>query len=140
MTDPTATDPTTTADPAGRGPRTGAEWVTFTIACAILVALGAVIVARTGDDAPAEPIAAQAGPIIRSAAGYEVPVEVRNTGGLTAAEVQVRAELTIDDEVTESDQVVDFLAGDDTADLTFVFEDDPADGELVVEVTGYSTP
>jgi len=114
--------------------------VTFAIACAILVALAAVIVARTGDDAPAEPIAAQRGAITRSATGYEVPVEVRNVGGLTASEVQVRAELTIDGEATEADQVVDFLAGDDTEDLTFVFEDDPADGELVVTVTGYSTP
>lgn len=137
MTDSTTTD---ADERPGRGPRTGAEWVTFTIACAILIALAVVIAARTGDDTPAEPIATQAGPIIRSEAGYEVPVEVRNAGALTAAEVQVRAELTIDGEVAESDQVVDFLAGDDAEDLTFVFEDDPADGELVVEVTGYSTP
>lgn len=138
MTDPTTTD--STKRPAGRDPRTAAEWVTFAIACALLVALAVVIGTRSGDDAPAEPAAVQTGPIIRSAAGYEVRVEVRNVGGRTAAEVQVRAELTIDGEVTESDQVVDFLAGDDTEDLTFVFEDDPADGELVVEVMGYATP
>ncbi|MGQ0434582.1 MAG: TIGR02588 family protein [Microthrixaceae bacterium] len=138
MTVATPTD--STKRPAGRGPRTGAEWVTFTIACALLVALAVVIVTRSGDDAPAEPVASQTGSIIRSAAGYEVPVEVRNVGGRTAAEVQVRVELTIGGEVSESDQVVDFLAGDDSEDLTFVFEDDPADGELVVEVVGYATP
>lgn len=138
MTDPTTTD--STKRPAGRGPRTSAEWVTFTIACTLLVALAVVIVTRSGDDAPAEPIASQTGSIIRSATGYEVPVEVRNVGGRTAEEVQVRVELTIDGEVSESDQVVDFLAGDDAEDLTFVFEDDPADGDLVVAVVGYATP
>lgn len=131
--------PSSTARPR-RGPRTGAEWVTFAVACAILAALAVVIIARTGDDDPAEPIAAQSGEITRSAAGFEVPVEVRNIGGLTASEVQVRAELTIDGEATEVDQLIDFLAGDDMEDVTFIFEDDPADGELVVGVTGYSTP
>jgi uncharacterized protein (TIGR02588 family) len=36
--------------------------------------------------------------------------------------------------------VVDFLGGGESQKLTFVFSDDPADGELVISVTGYAEP
>ena len=76
----------------------------------------------------------------RSARQFLVPVDIVNHGDLAAAEVQVIAELTIAGETTTGDQVVDFLGGGERQQLTFVFSDDPADGELVISVTGYAEP
>jgi hypothetical protein len=53
---------------------------------------------------------------------------------------KVVAELTIDGATSSGDQVVDFLGGGESQELTFVFADDPADGELVINVTGYAKP
>jgi uncharacterized protein (TIGR02588 family) len=46
----------------------------------------------------------------------------------------------IDGESTEGDQSIDFLAGGETEDLVFVFDDAPSDGELTVAVSGYGVP
>ena len=40
----------------------------------------------------------------------------------------------------ERDFLVDFLAGGADERLVFVFEDDPADGDLTVAVTSYAEP
>ena len=60
-------------------------------------------------------------------------------GDKAASNVQVYASLEVDGETTEGDQVVDFLAGDD-GEVVFVFDDDPDDGELTVEVAGFTVP
>jgi uncharacterized protein (TIGR02588 family) len=124
-----------------QGGRSGAEWAAFAVASVVLaVVVGLVALQPAQSDDPAQPVAALSGPVEETATGFQVPVEVTNDGGATAADVQVTASLTIDGETTEADQVIDFLAADDTEDLVFVFADDPADGELVVEVGGFSTP
>jgi uncharacterized protein (TIGR02588 family) len=46
----------------------------------------------------------------------------------------------VDGEETAADQTIDFLAGGAEQDLVFVFEDDPADGELTIEVTSFAAP
>ena len=124
-----------------RGARSPAEWVTFVVSCLVLaVVVGLIALQPQSAEEPAGPIAHLSGPATPAPGGFQVPVEVRNDGGDTAADVQVTAELTIDGEVTEADQVIDFLAGDETEDLVFVFLDDPADGDLVVRVSGFSKP
>jgi uncharacterized protein (TIGR02588 family) len=123
-----------------RDPRTAAEWVTLACAGVILGAVIALIAAQLrGDRDPAAPMAEieQVRPV---AGAHHVEVVVANDGDETAAEVQVQAELTIDGESSEADQVIDFLAGDEEEHLVFVFEDDPADGELTVAVTGFAVP
>ena len=71
---------------------------------------------------------------------YFVPVEIVNRGDLAAAQVQVVAELTIGGNTISSDQVVDFLGGGETQGLTFIFADDPAEGDLTITVAGFAEP
>lgn len=124
-------------DESGRSP---AEWVTFAVALLVIgtvVALVAVEIPKS--KAPPAPVA-EPGTIEVRDDRYVVPVEVENRGERTAVDVQVRATLTIDGEEHEGEQRVDFLRGGEVEELEFVFEDDPADGELEVRVTGYALP
>lgn len=121
--------------------RTPVEWVTFAVACTILAVVAVLVGLRLGDDQrPARPTAVVDGPARPVPGGHEITVEVRNHGERTAQDIQVRAELTIHGDTAEIDQQVMFLAGDEAEDLRFVFEDDPAQGELTIRVTGYATP
>lgn len=121
--------------------RTAAEWVSFTIATALVLAVAGVQVTRAiGPQAPAIPVAKAVGPIVERGGLFQVPVEVENEGDEAAADVQVAASLEIDGETFEGDQTVTFLSGGETMRLVFVFEEDPDDGDLSVQVTGFSEP
>jgi uncharacterized protein (TIGR02588 family) len=123
-----------------RPARTSAEWVTFVVACLILLGVVALVSIQLPDgDNPPLPVT-EVGQVRRAGDQFVVPVVVRNDGDLTAENVQVIASLTIDEETVEGDQTVDFLAGEATHDLEFVFAEDPAGGELEVRVAGYSRP
>lgn len=120
--------------------RSAPEWVTFAVAVAILVGLiGAILVEAREDHDPARPVASVER-TQRAGERYEVTVTVENRGDLAASAVQVLASLEVDGETTEGDQTIDFLAGDDEQDLVFYFTDDPDDGKLSVEVTGFTVP
>jgi uncharacterized protein (TIGR02588 family) len=122
-------------------PRTVAEWVSFSVACAVLLIVVALIVVQmTGSQDPPAPIAFRHGTVRETGGRYFVPVTVVNKGDETASAVQILVELTIGGETTEGEQTVDFLAGDEEEDLTFAFDDDPADGKLVISVRGFATP
>lgn len=123
-----------------RGGRTTAEWASLAVSCLILAALVGLIGAQlTSTREPASPVAVVDGHHV--AHGFHhVAVVVTNHGDETASNVQVTAELTIDGDVTSADQSIDFLAGGEEEDLVFVFEDDPADGELRVAVSGFGVP
>lgn len=126
---------------AGRPARTVAEWATFAVSVVILLALVGLIAVEAGEaDRPALPRVVETGPVERHGEAYVVPVTVRNEGGATAETVQVVAELTIGDEVFEADQSVEFLARDETAEVAFVFAEDPATGTLDIRVTGFTVP
>ena len=123
-----------------REPRSAAEWVTLVVSLLVLAVLVGLIVLRLLDERdPAEPIATIEG-VEEVGDDHHVEVMVRNEGDDTAADVQIVAELVIGDETSEADQVLDFLAGDEEEHVVFVFEDDPADGELTVSVSGFSVP
>lgn len=120
--------------------RTAAEWVTFAVAVLILLAvIGAIAVEAMSSDDPARPVASVE-TTERVGERYEVTVTIENRGDLAAEQVQVLASLDVDGETSEGDQVVDFLAGGDEEELVFYFDDDPDDGELTVEVTGFTVP
>jgi uncharacterized protein (TIGR02588 family) len=121
--------------------RTGPEWVAFGVSCAVIAVVVALIVLQMFEtQQPAAPVA-QVEAIQQIGASHHVRIAVTNEGTTTAANVQVSAELEIDGAVVgEGDQSIDFLAGDETEELVFVFEDDPADGELTISVAGYSVP
>jgi uncharacterized protein (TIGR02588 family) len=69
-----------------------------------------------------------------------VDVVVTNEGDDTAANTQVAASLELGGEVSEADQVIDFLAGSAEEHLSFAFADDPAEGELTIEVRSFAEP
>ena len=122
-----------------RGGRTAAEWVTLVASLLVLAVVVAAIVAQHGSKAPPAPVAVV--DAVRSVGdAHHVEVTVRNDGDDTAEDVQVLASLEVEGETTDADQVIDFLAGDEEEQLVFVFADDPADGELTVEVTGFTVP
>jgi uncharacterized protein (TIGR02588 family) len=120
--------------------RTSAEWVTFGVAVLILLALiGAILTEARQSHDPARPVASVE-KTKRVGDRYEVSVTVENRGDLAASAVQVLASLEVDGETTEGDQTIDFLAGDDEEDLVFYFSEDPRDGKLSVDVTGFTVP
>ena len=123
-----------------RRPTTGAEWVTFGVAALIVLAVvGAILSQVSAKSAPPAPTV-EVAPAKERDGRFVVPVTVTNEGDETAQDVQVTATLTNDDGETTSDQVLAFLAGGEEEQLEFLFEDDPDDGELVVEVGGYRLP
>lgn len=120
--------------------RSAAEWVTFAVASALLlVVVGYIAVQIPTTAAPPAP-AATVTKIGERDGRFFVTVEVENRGGRTAENVQVVATLVIGEDETEGDQVVDFLAGSEVEEVEFVFDDDPATGELTVSVTGHLVP
>lgn len=126
---------------SARASRSTAEWATFAVSSLVLLTLlGAIALEAARSDDPAAPVAAVDGAVERRRGQFHVPVSVRNQGDATAEAVQVLVSLDIDGETTDADQTVDFLAGGDRQELVFVFDDDPADGELRVRVTGFTVP
>jgi uncharacterized protein (TIGR02588 family) len=120
--------------------RTIAEWVTFATSCLVLAAVVALIVVQLFEPrTPPAPTVSVAG-TRQVGDRWFVDVVVTNEGKETAAEVQVAAQLTIGEDVTEGDQTVDFLAGSEEHRLVFTFDDDPASGELSVTVSSFSEP
>lgn len=132
--------------PGGSGerpPRTRAEWWTFGIAVALVAAVVGVVCVSwaTGPSGPPALRAEQSGPVTRDGAAYRVPFEARNEGGEAAAAVQVVAELTIDGTVEgEGEQSIAFLSGGERESGAFLFDADPATGELTISVASYARP
>lgn len=121
--------------------RTAPEWITFGVCCAVVLAVVALLGSQLfAGEEPAAPVAQQRGAIRQSAGTWYVPVDVTNEGDLTAADVQVVAELTIGGQVTDGEQIVAFLGGRETERLVFAFEDDPTTGQLEVRVGSYAQP
>jgi len=72
---------------------------------------------------------------------FYVPFAVTNTGGGTAASVQVIAELRFQGKVEATgEQQFDFLSNGETEKGAFVFNRNPRDGELILRVTSYKLP
>lgn len=121
--------------------RRGPEMVTFAVSALLLaVVVGLLVWLAFQTDSPAAPAAGRPGPVREAQGQFYVPVEVTNHGDQAAAEVQVVAELTVGETTVTGDQVIDFLGGGESQQLTFAFADDPASGELTVLVTGFSDP
>jgi uncharacterized protein (TIGR02588 family) len=124
------------------GDRSAAQWVTFgASALVLLVVVVLIAVQLRGPSHPATPVATIRGEPRHVGSQYQVDVTVTNEGSITAANVQVHAELVTEGSApTTADQTIDFLAGHEDQDLVFVFTDDPATGELTVEVTSFAVP
>jgi len=126
---------------SGRKGRTAPEWITFAVSCTVLaIVAGALVVQLTETRTPPAPAATVSGSARQVGDAYFVDVSVRNDGHETAANVQVTAQLTVGDETTDADQTIDFLAGQESHELVFAFDQDPADGDLQVAVVSFAVP
>jgi uncharacterized protein (TIGR02588 family) len=123
--------------------RSLAEWISFGIATAFLLAVAGLVffVWFTAPAGPPVITVIQVGDIREVGAQFYVPFEVNNAGGDTAEAVQVLATLRVNGEVVEqSEQQFDFLSGGETEQGTFVFTHDPREGDLELSIGSYKIP
>jgi len=124
--------------------RSIAEWTTLTISVAILVGiLGLVSWLHFSDsDRPAViTVEAQIDQIRQEESGYYLPVIVRNEGNITVEDVQVQAELDSGSgEPETADFLITFLVGDEEVHGTFIFQNDPSQGELTTAAGSFKFP
>jgi uncharacterized protein (TIGR02588 family) len=133
--------PTSSARRPAHALRRAPEWIVFGVSVLILLAIvtALIVVAFQGSN-PAAPVAEAPGAVRQVGEQFFVPVEIVNEGDESAAQVQVQAELTIGGTTSTSDQVIDFLGRGERRQLTFVFDDDPAGGELAIGVVSFAAP
>ena len=121
--------------------RTAAEWITFALSVAIILAAVGLVVylyVLDGNDPPVIAATAMMDQVREESETYFVPVAVTNSGDRTAEQVVVEAELTAAGDAPEvSEFTLDFLAGDESETGTAVFSSDPASGELTVDVISF---
>lgn len=118
-----------------------AEWTIFAVAGLLIIGVAGVLVADWLSDSSTPPTFAVVVERVDEIDGlHHVEASVRNTGGEAVAEATVSATLEIGTDVTELDEVVAFLSPDEETSVTFIFEDDPDDGELTIDVSSYREP
>lgn len=124
--------------------RTTAEWVTFSVASSILIAIvGLVSFTWIKQPAQKPPVLVinNNKPLRKLNGQYYVPFEVINRGGQTAASVQVKAELRINGKVEETgEQQIEFLSRKEKETGAFIFSHNPEKGELILRVASYKSP
>lgn len=123
--------------------RSVAEWVTFGLACLILLSLIGLILVDWSISQNRPPILRvyPSGPIRVVEEQYYVPFTVINRGGSIAESIQVTADLMMENQPIESgDQTIDSLSAGEKRDGSFVFSFDPNQGELSLRVTSYRLP
>lgn len=123
--------------------RSLAEWVTFSIASCILLALISLVFyawVLSQHSPPVLEVEAQ-GPVRVVEDQFYVPFTVENTGGEIAEAIQVVAELRVDGNLSETgEQQISSLSGGEQKQGSFVFRHDPTESELVLRVASYSQP
>lgn len=118
------------------------EWTVFAASLLIVagcVALVALAMARDGDGPPE--LIVTTGAAARTAAGYRVPVRVRNDGDATAADVHV--ELALEEAGREVERVelsFLFVPRRSAREGMVVFRRDPSCCTVAVRALGFETP
>ncbi|HEV2073517.1 MAG TPA: TIGR02588 family protein [Thermomicrobiales bacterium] len=130
--------------PSGDKDRSVAEWTTLGISIAILVfilGLTTYLYVRGGEKPAAILVEPQMQELRQDNGGYYLPVIVRNEGDPTVEEVNIEAELDTGAGEPETAQfTVNFLAGGEQVEGTFVFQHDPAEGDLTTRVMSFQEP
>jgi uncharacterized protein (TIGR02588 family) len=124
--------------------RTVAEWVTLGVSIAILVAVFGAITwfyfTRNSSEAIIE-VTPRPEQARQARDAYYVPIEITNTGGRTAANVQIVVLHDSGDGNSETSEFsIQFLAGGATSRGTAVFRTDPNAGTFTVDVISYLEP
>lgn len=119
---------------------TTAHRVSLAISLILLAAVTLVLLAGLSQGDPAWPVAEIAEVRTLPDGTRHVLVDVTNEGERAAEGVQVSASLTIAGEEQTGDQTIDFLGGGERRTVVFVFESDPAAGELEIGVSSFTEP
>ncbi|HUH06359.1 MAG TPA: hypothetical protein VML96_01000 [Egibacteraceae bacterium] len=118
------------------------EWAAFGIAALVVLGVLAAIASMWGTARPGElaRIVVDVTGVEPVGDAYAATVNVRNVGTGTAAAVQVVAELEVDPQPMEGEQVIDILPGGGEHTVVFVFPSDPRQGRLDVRIASYQDP
>lgn len=127
---------------ATRDSRSRAEWVSFAMASAVLLAIaGAIVALWLQSPRPPELTVTMVGSPRHVGSFDYVTAEIRNGGTETAQNVRVVAEVSAPDGPRGvGEQVVDFLAGGASERVVFVIEAGLTPGDLTLRVDGYAEP
>lgn len=124
-----------TSDPG----RSAAEWVSLGVSLTILLALvGMVIYAyqTDGKQPPVIEVQTQLEQVRIEGDNFYLPLEIKNTGDLTAQEVNVQITLSGEQTPVESVAlIIPVLAGGETASGIAVFQQDPTLGQIRMEIS-----
>ncbi|MEC4804167.1 MAG: TIGR02588 family protein [Jaaginema sp. PMC 1079.18] len=123
--------------------RSSAEWISFSIALALLGVVVSLIVYSWLSQSYKPPILiVKTSPEFRQVEQqFYVPFTVTNEGGTTVQSVQVIAELWIDNQLQQQgSQEITFLSKGEVQSGAFIFNYDPSQGELIVRVASYQLP
>jgi len=90
--------------------------------------------------APPRMVIEQDGAVRRAGDQWYVAFEIRNQGGRPADGVRVEATLSTEGQVERATQEFDYVAGSDRRRGAFVFDHDPAHGELELRVVSLRVP
>jgi uncharacterized protein (TIGR02588 family) len=117
------------------------EWSVFAVSLALIGGVVAALLYAqfTSHDRPPSVHAALGTPT-RAGDGFAVPLEVRNEGDATAAEVEIEVTLTSGDAVERSTAVLAFVPHGSTRRAWVGFRHDPSRGRLHARVVGYREP
>lgn len=124
--------------------RSVAEWITLGISVAILAGIIGLVsyLHFTGEDSPPDIVVeAHLDQVYDGDGGWYVPVTIRNAGGTTVEDVQVTGELdTGEGEPETADFTIRFLVGGEQAEGAFIFQANPASGELTTSAGSFKVP
>lgn len=122
--------------------RARAEWVVFGISCLIVaLVVGVVLVDWLAGPLRPPAFSLEQSAVERREGQWHLPVAVTNTGDETATQLQVRATVEHPDGSSDTaDQVIDFIAGGEEVELTFVFGERPERDRVTVAVVAYQEP
>lgn len=130
--------------PSADKDRSVAEWTTLGISFTILIlilGLTTYLYVRGGQKPAVILVEPQMQELRQDSGGYYLPVIVRNVGDPTVEEVLIQAELDTGAGEPETAQfTVNFLAGGERVKGTFVFQHDPAEGDLTARVISFQEP
>jgi len=117
------------------------EWGIAAVSAVLLLALVAFLtyeaVTRDGTQPTLELSVEE---IVEGPTAYTVVLEVFNAGDMTGAAVEIEGTLTIGQETSVSNVVLDYAPARSTRRAALLFEQDPRAGELELRVTGYTDP
>lgn len=124
--------------------RSTAEWVTLGVSlAAVLAVVGLVVFLYIRGETRPPTIAVEPSMenIRQGTGGYYLPVDVTNGGDQTVEDVRIEAELVTGSGHPQTLEFsIQYLAGGEHAQGTFVFQDDPRQGELTIGAISYRDP